>query len=262
MTTQFFKLNKDIITTIEESDLTSGESLTLIMLSILSDNDKGICFAKNETIGKMVGVSGNRVSRLIASLAKKGIINVKNYKKGTIVNINNTNYPTYRIITIVNIDNTFSQDEQEGMCDDNNTPHVEINKGGLFKSTNNNKTNINYTKSNLSSSLTEKQGSEREDNYKSETQALFDYALDKIKDNSRIGDKASYAKVMVKNWKKQGIKSVDELEKSMAKTSLKRPRIVEKMPYWYNSKVNNSQPNKENSVDIKADIERLKAKIG
>lgn len=251
MTTQFFKLNKDIITTIEESDLTSGESLTLIMLSILSDNDRGICFAKNETIGKMVGVSGNRVSRLIASLAKKGIINVKNYKKGTIVNINNT----------------FSQDEQEGMCDDNNTPHVEINKGGLFKSTNNNKTNItktniNYTKSNLSSSLTEKQGSEREDNYKSETQALFDYALDKIKDNSRIGDKASYAKVMVKNWKKQGIKSVDELEKSMAKTSLKRPRIVEKMPYWYNSKVNNSQPNKENSVDIKADIERLKAKIG
>lgn len=266
----------------EKKDLKPSEIALLFAINSLSDNDKKLCFASNKVLSKKINLSVDRTSRLINGLKKKNIIKVQTFKVAKSITINETPYAIYRLITIV-IDNDTPNQDNSSVCADNNTPSYVQRKGvgsdnvtlslqTTNKSTNKESTNYNST-NNLSKTEsgtrnTEKQnnqvenkGSEREGKHNSETQALFDYALDKIKANSKIGDKVSYAKVMVKNWQKQGIKSVSQLESSMTKTNSK-PKFVENMPSWYSSKVNDSQPNNENSVDIKADIERLKVKIG
>lgn len=277
MTLKSYKDTNDYIFEIaEKKDLKPSEIALLFAINSLSDNDKGLCFASNKIIAKKINLSVDRTSRLINGLKKKNIIKVRTFKTAKSIVINETPYSIYRLISIV-MDNdsmgadndTHSYVQREGVGADNVTPSVQTTN----KSTKSNSTNYNSTKSLSKTESANKTSEEREDSSNPETQALFDYALEKIKDNSKIGDKTSYAKVMVRNWKKQGIKSVDDLEKSMAKTSPKttktssqRPRIVEKMPYWYSTQ--NDTENQSKSEDNKDkqsvvdDIEKLKAKIG
>lgn len=286
MTLKSYKDTNDYIFEIAENkDLKPSEIALLFAINSLSDNDKELCFASNKIIAKKINLSVDRTSRLINGLKKKNIIKVRTFKIAQSITINDTPYSIYRLISIVmNNDsmcednNTPSYTQREGVGTDNVTPSVQTtNKSTKRKSTNYNSTNLSKPESrtrNTEAENTESanKGKEREDNSNSETQALFDYALDKIRDNSKIGDKASYAKVMVKNWLKQGIKSVDDLEISMTKTTKttkttsQRPRIVEKMPYWYSAENKNNRAethtDKTENDRILEDIEKLKEKIG
>lgn len=266
----------------EKKDLKPSEIALLFAINSLSDNDKELCFASNKVIAKKINLSVDRTSRLINGLKKKNIIKVQTFKTAKSIIINETPYSIYRLITIVMNNDTLSQDN-DSMCADNNTSSYVQHEGvgtdnvtllvqTTNKSTKSNSTNYNSTK-NLSKTESgtrntdnaNKTSSEREDNSKSESQVLFDYALDKIKDNSRIGDKASYAKVMVRNWEKQGIKSINDLKNSMTKINT-RPKFVENMPSWYCQQSNTeSQSKSDDNRDkqsVVADIARLKTKLG
>lgn len=270
-----YKDTNDYIFEIAETkDLKPSEIALLFAINSLSDNDKELCFASNKIIAKKINLSVDRTSRLINGLKKKNIIKVQTFKIAQSIIINETPYSIYRLITIVMNNDTLSQDN-DSMCADNNTSsyvqregvgtdNVTLSVQTTNKSTKKKSTNYNSTKNLSKTDNANKESKEREDNSKSENQALFDYALDKIKDNSRIGDKARYAKVMVRNWEKQGIKSIPDLENSMTKVNSK-PKFVENMPSWYCQQDNTENQSKSDDKDkrsVVADIKRLKDKLG
>lgn len=300
-TDNFFKVPTSYFRAVLDNDLSGSEALTLLAITAMADNDENVCFASNDHLAMLANLSGNRVSRLVTSLKKKETIEVKQYRKGINIQINGVSYLAYRLIkptyqnnytqtkTTVKNDNS----KNKAVVKNDNNPLVKNDKTPLLKSTTNhtkeNNTKINYTKSlstntdNRDTKVVENDNSGnsqvREDDKSNKYQALFDYALEKVKERkakgSMIANINAYARVMTKNWLKQGLTTPEMVEESMSKGNYSsrgnHAKFVENLPSWY-AELNNtkgqiksntdSNNNSTNKQSVLADIERLKAKLG
>lgn len=291
-TNKFFKVPTSFFNTVLDNDLSGSEALTLLAITAMADNDENVCFASNDHLGVLSNLTGNRVSRLVTSLKKKKTIEVKQYRKGTNIQINGVSYLAYRLIkptyqnnytqvkTTVKNNNT----QNKTVVNMDNNPLVEMNNNPLLESTTNH-TKKNNTKRNNTKSLSKtnsvntnrvvqnddsKNNQVRDDKSNSKYKDLFDYALEKAKERkakgSMIANVKAYARVMAKNWIKQGLTTPEMVEENMSKVGYRyQSRYTEKMPSWYVQNDNSKGQIKSNNIDKQstmADIERLKAKLG
>lgn len=290
---QFFKVPVSYFKAVLDNDLSGSEALTLLAITAMADNDENVCFASNDHLAMLANLSGNRVSRLVTSLKKKETIEVKQYRKGTNIKINGVSYLAYRLIKPT-YQNNYTQakttennnSKNKAVVKSDNNPLVKKDNTPLLDSTTNhtkkNNTKINNTKSlsktnsintnrvvqNDDSNNIQKRDDEKTNKY----QTLFDYALEKVKERkakgSMIANVKAYARVMAKNWVKQGLTMPEMVKESMSKSSYKyqsRPKYNENMPSWYVENDNTKGQIKSNNSDKQstiADIERLKAKLG
>ena len=225
MTKQFFKVDKDIFTVVKDNNLTGSEFELLIALISLSDNEQGVCFASNKTLGKLINKSEKYVSRIISKLVLKQVISLKLIQKGTKININNKDYTTYRLIKV-------------GVAQMDNTPLIQMDNQSRLKETKTKKTKIN----NLSSKTMDKQSkttkkvkSVNNDKRDKIHKELFNYAMQLIQDKKSIGNKKAYAFTIVKNWLKAGLNTVEKIQEDKAKNhqvKSSKPVFVEKVPEY------------------------------
>ena len=101
-------------------ELNWSEKLLLVEIDSLSSGQKG-CFATNEYLGKFLGLSKDRISKLITSLKSKGYIETKIYYKKESKQVEKRVITTkgYRLKCL------------EGIGENNDTPIGEIDLGGI-----------------------------------------------------------------------------------------------------------------------------------
>lgn len=95
---QFFKVPVSFFNVVEDNNLSGSEALTLLAITTMDDNEKNVCFASNDHLAMLSNLRGNRVSHLVISLKKKDTIEVKQFRKGTSIQIKGVSYLAYRLI--------------------------------------------------------------------------------------------------------------------------------------------------------------------
>ena len=231
----------------KDKELTPSEINLLLVINLLSDNDKEVCFASNKTLAQKVNLSASRVTYILKDLAQKGLIILSYAPQGQVLNINGKDYVNYRLIKL-----------NLPLIADNETPSLQT----MTNKTKNKSTKNKSTKY-LSSKTMDRQGKDKikdktkttvkRDNTHSE---MYQYAMQLIQERKDIGNKVKYALVMVKNWKKNGIQSVEELKNNRQPVSNKV--FIEKVPEY----ITNKQPEiKQASQETLQDIDRLMAKL-
>ena len=252
-----FKKNTEKIFEIaKDKDLTPSEINLLMVINLLSDNEKEVCFASNKTLAQKVNLSANRITYILKDLAQKGLITLNYAPKGQTLNINGKNYVSYRLIKL-----------NLPIITDNDTPIIVDNETSSLQ-TMINKTKSKTTKNNKTNSLSSKTMDRQCKDKPKKTikrdkthSKLFDYAMSLIENKKSIGNKKAYAFTIVKNWLKAGLNTVEKVEEDKAKNSQRKsskPVFVEKVPNW------NSKPQVKSETELKKlnnDIDRLMAKL-
>lgn len=256
-----FKNNvESIVTLVENGKIKNTEGYAMIVISLLSDNDKGLCIASNKLMAKKLGVSTDRASKLINTLNKKSLITMTTYPKGKSISINDKNYNIYRTVSV---NKGIGKNTDRGIGKNTDTPSVKITtKSTNNKSTNNKPTN-NLSKEN---SVKKTKDTEKSSNAKStvrdsEYNKMLQFAIEQTKQRKNVGSINAYARMVVKNWFKNGLTSLEAVKNSMSKPT--QPHFEEKLPEWTKTMTtNNVQPNNsENKGQTMSDIQELMSKI-
>lgn len=268
-----FKNNiENILNIAQEKNLNGREISMLVAIVDLQDNDQEQCFASNTTLAQKVNLSPNRVSATLRKLERKQLVKMEHYRQGTSLTVNEKNYLVYRTIT-------FNHQTQPDV-----TPLTENDKGGLpktvrgvlpktvTKSTKVNSTNSKYTK-NLSKDdsvnnhpVVAKQDAERDSEY----QKMLQLALEQTKQRKNIGSIHAYAKMIVKNWFKDGLTTLQAVKDTLGHAHNAKPHFEEKLPSWATDPQVQTVPDDETTAttsataqnkQVQADIQALMNKI-
>ena len=278
---KFLMLPKSIFEAVNKAKLSMSERWILLVLMQFADNERGFCFASNETIAKTAGVSVKTVKRSLQILSKKGFISIQpfleDYSHYGEVTVNGVTYPkVYRKIevphlepTLVGGKNTQGQIDTQGQNvpggqgqnvpggQGQNVPTIETKK----KNTKN-----NYTKNKVSKgSKSDKPTSEPLDDRLEKTAM-------KIAQEKGVDDPVAYHYGILKNWRKKGIKTWKDYQKaeeananSTRSNSRGRSHYEEKLPEWAQEKTEEKSKKKAENVDrtatVNRDISRLMNRI-
>lgn len=260
-----FKDNiENILNVAEEKDLSGREIAMLVAIVDLSDNEKEQCFASNATISKKINLSPNRVSSTLKKLEDKDLVSMEHFRKGTNIEVNDKNYLVYRTIVF-----------------NNKQPLTENGKGylpktveGVLPKTVTKSTKSNTTKNNNTNNLSkadsikkakevaEKDNAREIPQTKSEYDRMLEYAIEQTKERPNIGSVNAYARMIVKNWFRNGLTTLEAVKQSMNKTVTVKPRFEEKLPSWaINSQATSNTENNNQTETSMKEIERLMNKI-
>ena len=264
---KFLMLSKSIFEAVNKAKLSMSERWILLVLMQFADNERGFCFASNETIAKTAGVSVKTVKRSLQILSKKGFISIQpfleDYSHYGEVTVNGVTYPkVYRKIevphlepTLVGGKNTQGQIDTQGQNvpggqgqnvpggQGQNVPTIETKK----KNTKN-----NYTKNKVSKgSKSDKPTSEPLDDRLEKTAM-------KIAQEKGVDDPVAYHYGILKNWRKKGIKTWKDYQKaeeananSTRSNSRGRSHYEEKLPEWAQETVNRDISRLMNRIESK-----------
>ena len=257
-----FKNNTEKIFEIaENNELTPSEINMLLVINLLSDNEKAICFASNKTLAQKVNLSANRVSYVLKCLAQKRLIILNYAPKGRIININGKDYINYRFIKL-NLP-LIADDNTPLIADDNPPLSQTITNKTKNNKTKNNKTNLSSKTmdNNVKKKQKVKSKKKLQREIKTKHKKLFKYAMELIKNRKSVGNKKAYALTIVINWLKAGLNTVEKVEEDKAKHSqIKSNHVfIEKVPSCINAK--GTKTNEKVDPQIYADIDRLMAKL-
>ena len=192
----FKKNTEKIFELAKKQNLNGREIALLIAINDLSDNEINSCFASNDTLGKMINLSPNRISYVLKCLAQKGLIILQYVPKGQNVTINGKNYVNYRLIKL-----------NLSLTGNSNIPLSKtVTNDTKSKTTKNNKTNNLSSKTMDKPSKRSKKVKVKKIVKRDKTHTeLFNYAMKLIKGKKSIGNKKTYAFTIVKNRLKTGL---------------------------------------------------------
>lgn len=299
---KYFIMKDMAFNAMNEANLTTTERWILTILISYANNQKDVCFAGNKAIAEKSGVSEKTVKRAIATLSEKGFIEIepfthgegKNKRRGGTFVLGKVKFPNvYRLITITIPEPPESKNESneskktEGRGKDDPTSHMEgrgkddptgrgkndpTGRGNSVPHTINKSNNKKFNNNNLSNSLSNKPDKPA----KSDTvvdERLRDEARTRAKQRN-AGDVEAYANRILENWRKDGIRSLNELRKvedQMANANRRRSNsrahkpYEEKLPNWAQKKDKEKSKKKAENADksatVNQDISRLMERL-
>ena len=279
---KFFMLPKSIFEATNKAKLSMSERWILLTLMKFADNERGFCFASNKTIAKTAGTSVKTVKRTLQNLSEKGFISIQPFLEDYChygeVTVNGVTYPkVYRKIEVPHLEPTLvgGKKNTEGQIDTQGQfvpgGQGQFVPGGQGQFVPTIKTKRKNTKNNNTNNKVS-YGSQPDEPVSETVDDRLKKLAMKIAQEKGVDDPIAYHYGILKNWKKKGItswKDYEKTEKDKANSSCSnsgRKLYEEKLPDWAQEK-NESKKSKKKaeSVDrtatVNQDISRLMDRI-